>query len=411
MRRSLAQFLFAVLAVGTLLCREAQVAPLAGVEENFINWLAANSNGDHSAAPVTLVEINDNCFVNYPWPWSPLNYAIFLDAAPQFQARATAVEPVLAWDESKLSPDQLLQQPQFEKILHDTILRTPRVELGAELGFPEDPDLLPPMQPMPVFRNVTGAMDAVPEYTVVESEPSEDMRLTTPLGFTNIPAAEPTVRHAPLVFRYRGQIVPSFGLEAMMLWYGILPEEVRVDLGSDIRLGDKLTIPINAAGAMLVDWKQPCDRVGFDDFVLAEDQLQGKHATVIDPAVLKNRLLILARTDAKSQTLLLPTGRMGSPGEVFAEAIATAETNAFARPAGIGGGVVVILFGLLIAWGIDTRSNFRAALLLFEFTAGYLLLCLVLFEAGRVALPLTPMLGLVFFIAVFRLLAPKVGRP
>jgi len=410
MRRSLAQFLFAVLAVGTLLVREARVPPLAGAEENFVNWLAANSNGDHAAAPVTLVEINDNCLVNYPWPWSPLSYAIFLDAALEFQARATAIEPVLTWDESKLSQELLLQQPQFEKILHDAILRSPRVELGAELGFPEDPDVLPPMQPMPVFRDVTGAVDAVPEYTVIQAEPEEDMRLTTALGFTNIPATEPAVRHAPLLFRYRGQLVPSFALEAMMLWYGVTPDDVHIRLGSDIRLDDHLAIPINAAGAMLVDWKQPCDRVGFDDLVLAEDQLEGKHATVIDPALLKGRLLVLARTTAQAQTLLLPTGRMVSPGELFAEAIATAETNAFARPAGVAGEIAVLLLGLFIAWVVESRSWFKSGLLLLEFTAGYLLLCLVLFEASRVALPLTPMLGLIAFIAAFRLLAPKVGK-
>jgi len=318
---------------------------------------------------------------------------------------------VLAWDENNLSQEFVLQQPQFEKILQDSILRSPRLELGAQLGFPEDPDVLPPMQPMPVFRNVTGAMDAVPEYTVIESEPNEDMRLTAALGFTNIPPLEPTLRHAPLVFRYRGQLVPSFALEAMMLWYGIIPEEVHIHLGSDIRLGDKLTIPINEAGAMLIDWKQPCDRVGFDDLVLAEDQLQGKHAPVVDPAILKDRLLVLARTDAKSQTLLLPTGRMGSPGEVFAEAIATAETNAFARPAGYAGGVVVMVLGLWIAWVIEARSKFKAGLLLLEFTAGYLLLCLVLFEASHVALPLTPMMGLLVFMGAFRLLAPDVRKP
>ena len=39
------------------------------------------------------------------------------------------------------------------------------------------------------------------------------------------------------------------------------------------------------------------------------------------------------------------------------------------------------------------------------FTAGYLLLCLAVFEATRVALPLTPMLGLMVF-GVLRLLAP-----
>ena len=38
-------------------------------------------------------------------------------------------------------------------------------------------------------------------------------------------------------------MVPSFALEAMMLWYGVLPEEVQIHLGSDIRLGDKLDHP------------------------------------------------------------------------------------------------------------------------------------------------------------------------
>jgi hypothetical protein len=40
------------------------------------------------------------------------------------------------------------------------------------------------------------------------------------------------------------------------------------------------------------------------------------------------------------------------------------------------------------------------------FGAGYLLVCLAVFEATRVALPLTPMLGLTVFVGLFRLLAP-----
>jgi len=402
--------MFTVLVIGILLLKEAQAPPLAAVEENFINWLAANSNGEHTSAPVTLVEINDNCMLNYSWPWSPLNYALFLNAAMQFKARAVAIEPVLAWDEKSLASEQLLQQPQFEKILHDAILRTPKLALGAELGFPEDPDVLPPMQPMPVLRNVTGAAEAVPEYTVIEAEPGEDIRLTTALGFCNVPPSETTARHAPMVFRYRGNMVASFVLEAMMLWYGVTPEEVEVRLGSDIRLGDKLTIPINRAGAMLVDWKQPYDRVGFDDLVLAEDQLEGKHATVIDPAMLKDRLLVLSRTDAVSQTLALGTGRMGSSGEFFAEALATAETSAFARPAGRGGSLLVLLLGIALAWALEVRRKLVAVPAVIVFAAGYLMLCLVVFETTRVALPLTPMMGLTAFVGMFRLLEPGEGK-
>jgi len=406
MRRSIPQLMFTILVLGLLLLREAQAPPLAGIEETFINWLAANSNGERQRAPLMLVEINDNCLMEYPWPWTPLNYAAFLDGSLQFHARVAAIEPVLAWEKRNLTPDQSLQQPQYAKLLHYRILQTPKLELGAELGFPEDPDVLPPMQPLPVFRNVKGATDAVPEYTVIEAEPGEDIRLTAALGFANVPTTEPVAQHAPLVFRYRGQVVPSFALEAMMLWYGVLPEDVEVHLGSDIRLGSKLTIPINQAGAMLVDWKVPYDRAGFDDLELAVDQLEHNHPPVIDPYQLKDRLLVLARTDVQAQTMLLPSGRMGSTGELLGAALATAETNAFARPAGLAGIAVVLLLGMILGWVATERRKLWVAPVALGFGAAYLLLCLAVFEAIRVALPLTPMLGLTVFVALFRLLAP-----
>ena len=405
MHRSLPQLMFTVLALGMLLLRETRMQPLAGIEETFINWLAANSSGEHTRTPVTLIEINDDSLLYYPWPWTPLNYAGFLDGALQFRARVAAIEPVLAWDEKNLTPEQSLEQPQYEKLLHNRILQTPKLELGALLGYPEDPDVLPPLQPLPLLRNVRGATDAVPEYTVIESEPGEDIRLTAALGFANVPPTETVTQHAPLVFRYRGQMVPSFALQAMMLWFGVLPEEVDVNLGSAIRLGKKLTIPINAAGAMLVDWKQPYDRAGFDDLALAVEQLEQKHLPVIDPGKLKDRLLILARTDTKSKTLLLPTGGMGSTGELIAAAMATAEANAFATPAGWMGRGVVLALGMTLGWAISVRRKLWTAPAAFGFAAGYLLLCLAVFEATRVALPLTPMLGLTAFVGLYRLLA------
>jgi len=412
MRRSLPQLIFTVVVLGILLLREAQRPPLAGIEETFINWLAANSNAEHTRAPVMLVEINDNCLMDHPWPWSPLEFASFLDGALQFQARTAAIEPVMAWDEKKLTPAQLLQQPQYEKILHNRILRTPKLELGAQLGYPDDPDVLPPIQPLPVLRNIQGATESVPEYTVIEAQPGEDIRLTAGLGFANIPPSEPTAQHAPMVFRYRGQMVPSFVLEGMMLWYGVTPDEVQVRLGSEIRLADKLTIPVNRAGAMMIDWRQPYDRAGFDDLVLAMDQgvkLAGSHSTVIDPDKLRDRLVLLARTDTRSQTLLLPTGQMGSVGELFAAALATAETNAFARPAGAWGTATVLLVGMALGLVLSARRKLLVVPVVLGFGAGYLLLCLAVFEATRVAMPLMPMLAVMVFVGLFRLLKPREG--
>ncbi|HEX4086060.1 MAG TPA: CHASE2 domain-containing protein [Chthoniobacteraceae bacterium] len=406
MRNTLPQCLFAVLAVGVLLLRESHAPPLAGIEETFINWLAANSDAQHGEAPVTLVEINDNSMLYYPLPWSPLNYADFLDGVLQFQARVAAVEPVLIWNEKTMTEAQALEQPQYEKLLHYRILQTPKIELGALLGVPEDPDVIPPMQPLPALRNVQGPLNDVPEFTVVESEPDEDLRLTAGLGFTNVPRSEATAEHAPMVFRYRGELVPSFALEAMMLWHGVTPDDVEVRLGDSIRLGNKLTIPVNDSGAMLVDWRQPYDRAGFDDLVLAQDQLEHKHTPVIDPAKLKDRMVILARTDHAAQTLPLPTGRNGSSGELFAAAIATAEAHAFARPAGWEGSALVLALGVAMGAIVSLKRRLWVPLMTLGFGAGYLVLCLGVFEGTRIALPLTPMMGLVAFIAFFRLLAP-----
>jgi hypothetical protein len=161
---------------------------------------------------------------------------------------------------------------------------------------------------------------------------------------------------------------------------------------------------------MLVDWKVPYARAGFDDFELAADQLEHSHAPIVDPAKLKDRLLVLARTDEESQTIALPTGRNGSAGELMAAAIATAETNAFARPAGRWGSATVLLLGMGLAAAVTRKRKLWVAPMVAGFGAAYLLACLAVFEAGRVALPLTPMVGLALFVGAFRMLGKDEGK-
>jgi hypothetical protein len=160
---------------------------------------------------------------------------------------------------------------------------------------------------------------------------------------------------------------------------------------------------------MLVDWKQPYARAGFDDLALAQDQVEHKHTPVVDPALLKDRMVLLARTDHAAQTLPLPTGRMGSSGELFASTIATAETNAFARPAGWVGSGLVLLLGVAMGIIVTMKRRLWVPLVTLGFGAGYLILCLGVFEGSRIALPLTPMAGLVVFVAFHRLLAGGGG--
>src|SRR5438128_9351709 len=72
MQRSSLQLMLIVLVVGLLLMRESRQNPGAMIENDYVDWLAANTTRNAIAAPLTLVEINDSSLADkHPWPWSP----------------------------------------------------------------------------------------------------------------------------------------------------------------------------------------------------------------------------------------------------------------------------------------------------------------------------------------------------
>ena len=59
---------------------------------------------------------------------------------------------------------------------------------------------------------------------------------------------------------------------------------------------------------------------------------------------------------------------------------------------------------MAMSWTVTKRRKLWVAPIVVGFGAGYLLICLGVFEATRVALPVTPMLGLAVFVGVYQLL-------
>ena len=53
--------------------------------------------------------------------------------------------------------------------------------------------------------------------------------------------------------QYRGEVIPSFALQAVMLWMRVTPGEVKIDIGSYIYLPQGKIIPINDEGSLLVN--------------------------------------------------------------------------------------------------------------------------------------------------------------
>ena len=310
---------------------------------------------------------------------------MFFQSGNNFNAELLATDEILSWSEEE-TDERSQKLPQYKKILRDQILRSPKVLLGARLGFPEDPEIIPPLQEVPLIRNLKGDLNAIPEYTAIEKQAEEGFRLSSVLGFVNLPDAGTPFHSVPLLFRYRGQVVPSFVLEAFLMWEKLTPDDLAVEAGKRIIVGGQFDIPIDARGRMRVDFGVPRTRCGFDDLVLASAQVDSDLAPAIPGETFKGKLLLLSRTDSNALQLPLAAGRIGSPGDLFSAAIATLQARSFIRRVPAYFDWTVIALGVMGALGRWPRG--RTFGLVFVVSALYVLAAFALFGRTLVWLPI-----------------------
>jgi hypothetical protein len=332
-RRGALLYALLVFLAGASLIREAAVGRLAPLDEAWAGQLARRATPHSTPARVTLVEIGDDTISKHEWPWGPDDLALFFHAVLPFEPAVLGIEPILDFERGSLGIRE--RQPMYEKMLHDQVLRSPKLVLGGLLGWPQDADTVPELQPMPVLRKIRGDLSRVPEFTAVDSWSAEEFRLTTQPGWLNIPDGIGPLGRCPLVLRYRGQPVPAIVLQLVMHVEKITLDEVEVVLGSHVSLGSHLTVPIDDTGRMLVNFGASFGRVSFDDLLLTREQLDRKEAPTHPPELFSGRLVMLARTDGLSRTLAAPGGRKVAAGELFAAALATVEIGAHPHRVGV----------------------------------------------------------------------------
>ncbi len=404
-----------VLLAGLVLMRESRQEPLASWDDRWADFLATTSRQAQMEAPITLVGIDNGALQEHPWPWSPLDFSLFFQAALPQGPAVLAIDEVLDWDRFALPEAQVRMLPQYEKFLLDQIHLAPRMLLGAQLGFPEDPQIAPPWQEVPLLRQVRGDSSGLPEFPIVDRQPSEDYRLAATIGFTNLPLTRERYNSVPLVLRHHGQVVPSFPLQAVMMWARLTPDEVNVELGSHIDLGRKRRIPIDAHGRMRVDFATPRGALAFDDLILATEQAAAGKPSAVDLKKLKGRIVLLSRTDTQAQKIPLAASRMGSQGELFAAAIATMQNRSFIRraPTWVEGVVVVVI--AIIAFFIPSRTRFAALSIGFVLLTAYAMISMAVFNRGLIWMPGVLPLGAVLCFIIFRLVTthtvPKPKKP
>jgi hypothetical protein len=408
MFRTGAQLMILTLLVGLFLMRESTREPVATVDESFADFLAMNAKRSEQSSPVTLVQINESTLRQHPLPWTPLDYALFFQSALGFRPESLATDEILSWDLRSMPQEQAEKTTQFGQMLREQVLQSPRVLLGARLGYPEDPDKLPELEAMPVIRKVRGDVSLVPEFTIVEARAAEDYRLSSREGFTNLPGANNWHRSVPLVFRYRGQVVPSFVLQAVLLWEKLSVDDLQVELGSHVGLADRVEIPIDAVGRMRVDFGAIKGRCGVDDLVLAAEQRDAGSPTNVPAELFSGRMLLLSRADEAAQTLRLASGRRGPPGELFASAIATVQARSFIRRAPWWSDFVIIgAYALMGLWIPRWSRGLTIFVLVFSVLA-YALVALGLFGAKLIWISGVIPVGLVLFLMLYRFVSPTI---
>ncbi|HEY2125417.1 MAG TPA: hypothetical protein VGG94_08145 [Chthoniobacterales bacterium] len=390
MQRPSIWLMLAIVLASLLFLREPR---LQHYDEVFLRWLLRNSQPMGGSIPLTIVDITrDSGLVKKDargsvGPTSALEFALFLQAALEFKPTVVAFEPLLQWDES--SKDQ-------EQIFVDQAMRVPKLLAAAELT--SNPDLDAPVVEIPGFTQVTGRRGDLATFSGIGRQPDEDIRLLSTLGFTNLPNDVADEIHVPLLFQYRGEVIPAFALQATLLWMRIAPSEVKIDLGSYIYLPNGRKIPLLADGSTLINPNaaKRARRLYLNELLLAAQQHENKSKT---SGLLENigDDIILARTPGEHQT---STG-------VFAATIATIQANAFVRRVSWIFDCAFILFLVIASSFVRRFSRVDIMLMAIAITAAYCLTGLTLVSRWSIWLPGVLPLSATWLVAAFCLFAPR----
>ena len=347
-------------------------------EEIFLRWLIRHSQPAANTVPITIIETGREN------PPAPLETALLLQGILEFKPTVIAIEPILQWGER--NKDQ-------EQIFIDQAMRVPKLVLGAELTATPDPD--EPVAEIAGFTRVTGRRGDLPAFSGIERQPGEDVRILSTLGSINLPEESADDLHVPLLFQYRGEIIPSFALQAALLWMRLTPGEVVIDIGTAITLPNGTKIPIRSDGTLLVNPRmvQRARRVTLNELLLAAQQHESGAATAIRLEDIRTHL-VLARVATNAP-------------DVFAAAIGAIQANSFVRRVSWIFDCAMIILAAALSGALRRFSRVDLIIGAIAFSAGYCLIALGIISRFSIWIPAWLPLGASWISVLFAIVLPK----
>lgn len=388
-----------ILLLGALFSREPR---LQRTEEIFLSWLIKSAPPRKQSVPLTIVEVSgksspraENAPLDATEKFlrgsgntnSPLEYALLTQALLEFKPTIVAFEPILQWSEATRDEQQ---------ILVDQAMHMPKLLLAWELTATPDPDA-PPTE-VTSFPNVTGNRGDLIPFSGIARQPAEDLRLLSTPGF--IPSSREFASNirAPLLFQYRGEVIPSFALQAAMLWLKITPAEVKIELGKSILLPNGKKIPIRPDGTALVNPKieNSGRTISLNALLLAAQQHEKKLPAAANLDDIPNQIVLVRGV----------TSQFEAP-DLVAASIASIQTNSFIRRVSWIYDCVILVIVVAISGWLQRFSRIDLLLGAIAFSAGYAMIAIALFSRWYIWLPGFLPMGAVWAVVVFSLLLQK----
>ena len=397
------RFLLAIVVLLTalLLARDPHVEKMDGA---FVDWLLKNSKPAGGQVPLTVIEIGreplltnaaekpaENAaetFSRGAGGVSPLEFALFLQSILDYKPIVVAIEPVVKWRERDKAQEQ---------VFLDQAMRVPKLLLGAEVTSTPDPDVAP--AEIGGFLHVSGRRGDLPAFNGIARQPDEDLRLISTLGYINLPGDVFNETHAPLLFQYRGEVIPAFALQAYLTWARIPLGDVKIELGSYIELPGSRRIPIRDDGSLIVNPNASGlgRRMRLNELLFLTQQ---KPAGKPSPLNSLRDELVLART---------PLNPLAPP-DIFAAAIATLQSGRFVHRVSVDFDCAVLVLIVLFAWPATRMGRVDLILAMIAFIAAYCLVAFAVMSRFETWIPGVVPLSAALVVLVLGLLWPRQER-
>ena len=383
--------------------REKNEKIVIDFESSYVNWLLDTKKERKELSSITLLTLDDSEeSVIQDWPPSPLDYAVILNNLKQYDPELIAIEPSLEF---------LGQEEGLIETLRTACLAFNQESLLLSAVCQMDRSIDPTIEKgenfFDIIDSVNGDTTNIPEFTRINSLPNQRFAaMGLPIAFTRIDLADNNndegIYKFPLIARIGDKIVPSFVLKAIMLDFNIKADQVIINIGDNIKLGNRKTIPIDNRGHVQIypALQEDLSIEKINLLTVPPDELDGKYKLLLG-----NRIILIGNNQNSESIRNIPFRNNSriSNAEHMALAISTIQSGLFISEFSKNKEILIwsilILIGAMILKSHSLKAFSRIGLLIII----YLSFSMLLFQSnGQWASPIAP-LALFIVMTMFSL--------